>query len=64
MLSILSFLLLGATNGLIAGTLGIGGGSFIIPFLVIIFSSNNVEPAHIQHIAVATSMASITTIHL
>ncbi len=59
MLSIFLFLLLGAINGVIAGLLGIGGGSVIVPVLVAIFTMTKVNPEHIQHIALATSMATI-----
>lgn len=55
----LSYLLLGAFAGTVAGLLGVGGGLIIVPVLVFIFSGHNFAPEVIVHIAVGTSLASI-----
>ncbi|KTD20891.1 permease [Legionella lansingensis] len=52
------YALTGSVAGLIAGTLGIGGGIVIIPALLFIFQHNSAFPPHlIMHMAVGTSLA-------
>jgi len=53
------YLALGAVAGILAGLMGIGGGLVIVPMLVFCFSLLNVPHAHIMHIALGTSLASI-----
>jgi uncharacterized protein len=55
----LSYLALGAVVGLLAGLLGIGGGVIIIVGLLEVFKHLNFGQAHIMHMALGTSMASI-----
>lgn len=53
------FLLLGALVGFISGLLGLGGGGFLVPVFVSIFSLNGMENNTIMHVALGTSMMSI-----
>ncbi len=55
----LSYLLLGAFAGTVAGLLGVGGGLIIVPVLVFIFSGHHFAADSIVHMAVGTSLASI-----
>ena len=55
----LSYLVLGAFAGTVAGLLGVGGGLIIVPVLVFIFAGHAVAPEVIVHMAVGTSLASI-----
>ena len=57
--TILSFMLLGAVVGFMAGLLGIGGGGIMVPVLTSLFLARNVPLADVMHIALGTSMASI-----
>ncbi len=59
MLALLLYVLLGIISGIIAALLGIGGGSVIVPILVAIFTYTGENPLYIQHMALATSMATI-----
>ncbi|MEH6348038.1 MAG: sulfite exporter TauE/SafE family protein [Bermanella sp.] len=59
MILLLSYLLVGAFAGLLAGLFGIGGGLVIVPVLVITFESLNFSPSVLTHMAVATSLATI-----
>lgn len=54
-----SYLLLGAFAGTIAGLLGVGGGLIFVPVLVFIFGGHQFPTETIVHIAVGTSLASI-----
>ncbi len=56
---VLLLLLLGGFVGFMAGLLGIGGGMLIVPFLSMIFGLMGVDPTHIVHLALATSLATI-----
>lgn len=55
----LSYLVLGAFAGTVAGLLGVGGGLIIVPVLVFIYTGHGFAPEVIVHIAVGTSLASI-----
>lgn len=52
MIEIVGFVLLGLATGLIASTLGIGGGIIFVPSLVVLFG-------FAQHVAQGTSLAVI-----
>jgi hypothetical protein len=54
------YLLLGAFAGTVAGLLGIGGGIIIVPALASLFTHAGFSPAVIMHLAVGTSLATIT----
>lgn len=58
-LFIAGLLLLGAFTGFAAGLLGIGGGMTLVPFLTLMFTAAKFAPAHVVHIAVATSLTTI-----
>ena len=56
---IAGYLLLGIFAGVVAGLLGVGGGLIIVPALVLLLGLQGIEPVHIVHIAVGTSLATI-----
>ena len=58
-MEILFFLLVGCFAGLLAGLLGVGGGSIIVPALIFIFQWIGVQSDSIVLMAVATSLALI-----
>lgn len=51
--------LLGAVVGFLAGLLGIGGGLQMVPVLTLIFQASGFPPAHVLHLALGTSVATI-----
>jgi uncharacterized membrane protein YfcA len=55
----LLYLVGGAIAGLLSGLFGVGGGLIIVPILAVIFSSLQFHEAHVMHMALATSMATI-----
>lgn len=55
----LTYILLGAFAGVLAGLLGIGGGLVIVPVLTIIFSNTEIPHQYILHMALGTSLTSI-----
>ncbi|GAA4873545.1 sulfite exporter TauE/SafE family protein [Ferrimonas pelagia] len=56
---IVSFLMLGAFVGVMAGLLGIGGGGIMVPILTSLFLAQGVPVDKVVHLALGTSMASI-----
>ncbi len=58
------FLMLGTIVGVIAGLFGVGGGLIIVPALIWGLPWLGVEPAHVTHIAVGTSLATIVVTSL
>lgn len=55
----LAFPLLGLFAGFIAGLFGVGGGLMLVPLLFMMFSAQGVAEAHLMHLALGTSMATI-----
>lgn len=56
---IAGLLLLGAAVGFSAGLLGIGGGMLLVPFITLLLTARGFPAAHIVHMAIATSLATI-----
>lgn len=57
--TIFIFLTLGAFVGYMAGLFGLGGGGFLVPAFVAIFSLHGISEEKIMHMALGTSMMSI-----
>lgn len=57
---IAALLALGAAIGFAAGLLGIGGGMLAVPFMTVLFAAQKFPPQHVVHMAIATSLATIT----
>lgn len=55
----LLYLFAGAAAGALSGLFGVGGGIIIVPILVLLFTQDGFAPAHIMHIALGTSLATI-----
>ena len=53
------YIALGAFAGVLAGLLGVGGGLVIVPVLTFIFTAQHLPDAHVLHLALGTSLASI-----
>jgi uncharacterized membrane protein YfcA len=55
----LSYIVLGAFAGCLAGLLGVGGGIIIVPVLTFLFAAQKLPDPFILHMALGTSLASI-----
>ena len=55
----LSYPLLGAFVGFIAGLFGVGGGLTLVPLLFMLYSAQDFPLVHVMHLALGTSMATI-----
>lgn len=53
------YLALGAAVGVLGGLFGVGGGTIIVPVLVLSLGAQGVDPAVLTHLAIGTSLASI-----
>ena len=51
--------LIGAAVGLLAGLFGVGGGTIIVPMLIMAFNWQAIPQEFIMHLALGTSLASI-----
>jgi len=58
-MDILLYLGLGAFAGILAGLLGVGGGTVIVPVLTFVYAAQHFPPEYTLHLALGTSMASI-----
>ncbi|MES2256966.1 MAG: sulfite exporter TauE/SafE family protein [Pseudomonadota bacterium] len=58
-MNIALYLTLGAFAGILAGLLGVGGGTVIVPVLTFIYAAQLFPPEYTLHLALGTSMASI-----
>lgn len=54
-----AYLAIGCIVGFLAGLLGIGGGAVMVPMLAWVYAAQGLPPAHILHVALGTSMATI-----
>jgi len=54
-----AYLLLGAGIGFLGGLFGIGGGTLLVPLLLLLFDAQHFPPEHLLHLALGTSMATI-----
>lgn len=55
----ITYILMGALAGILAGLLGIGGGLVIVPILYFCFTLQNIPHEVMMHLALGTSLASI-----
>jgi uncharacterized membrane protein YfcA len=58
------FMLIGMFAGASAGLLGLGGGLITVPALLFVFHWQGMASPHVMHIAVATSLMTITVTSL
>ncbi len=58
---LVSYLLIGAGSGLLAGLLGVGGGIILVPALSALFIQQGMPLETVVHVAVGTSLAVIAT---
>jgi uncharacterized membrane protein YfcA len=56
---LLAYIGLGAFAGFFAGLLGVGGGAIMVPVLTMFFAAQGFPEAHVVHLALGTSMATI-----
>lgn len=59
MLEYLLYMVTGAFVGIASGLLGVGGGIIIVPVLYFVFTAQGLPQAHVMHMALATSLATI-----
>lgn len=61
---LLLYLLIGACSGVLAGLFGVGGGTVIVPALILTLAWQGVSPEVATHIAIGTSLAAISVTSL
>ena len=57
---LLTYIALGTFSGFIAGLFGVGGGLTIVPLLYMLFAAQGFPVSEVMHLALGTSMATIT----
>jgi len=57
---LLIYLLVGAVTGVLAGLFGVGGGTVIVPALILVLAWQGVSPEVLTHMAIGTSLAAIS----
>ena len=57
---LLTYVALGTFSGFIAGLFGVGGGLTIVPLLFMLFAAQGFPVSELMHLALGTSMATIT----
>ena len=55
----LAYLVLGAIAGFLGGMFGIGGGTILVPVLLMLFEAQHFPAEHTMHLALGTAMATI-----
>ncbi|HSS46388.1 MAG TPA: sulfite exporter TauE/SafE family protein [Burkholderiales bacterium] len=55
-----AYLAVGAVAGFLAGLLGVGGGLIFVPSLIVLFNLQHFPQTNLLHLALGTSLASIT----
>lgn len=55
----LAYLSLGAVAGFLGGMFGIGGGTVLVPVLLLLFTAQHFPPEHAMHLALGSAMAII-----
>lgn len=60
----LVFALIGAVAGIFSGLLGLGGGLIVVPCLMAVFTWQALPEAYLMHIAIGTSLMTITVTSL
>ncbi|MCB1616297.1 MAG: sulfite exporter TauE/SafE family protein [Pseudomonadales bacterium] len=58
-MTLLIYLCIGAVTGILAGLFGVGGGTIIVPALLISLAAQGVSPDVLTHMALGTSLATI-----
>ena len=53
------YLALGSIAGLVSGLFGVGGGTVIVPILLLSFAAQDISSSVATHLAIATSLACI-----
>ena len=59
MIWFVAYIALGLFAGFFAGLLGVGGGAIMVPVLAVMFAAQQFPDAHLMHVALGTSMATI-----
>lgn len=56
---IVIYLIVGSFTGILAGLFGVGGGTIIVPVLIVALTAQQVSPNVLTHIAIGSSLATI-----